>query len=123
VQRSLYYSDSIAILRRLTASLYDLAALSKIPSPISSPEIAAGNQPGGEIFSYHPESRFVLAGCGVRAQGTPVGESSVRDSSLDWRRVLRLAEHHGVASLIHVALQEVREAVPQTVLGELSPAV
>jgi Uncharacterised nucleotidyltransferase len=91
-----------------------------MPSPASSPEIAAGNQPGGSPLSWDPEFRFVLAGCGVRTHATASSElSSVRDSTIDWERVLRIAEHHGVGPLVYQGLQGMRDVVPQPILDEL----
>lgn len=88
--------------------------------PVSSPDIAAGNPPDREFFPSDPAFRFLLAGCAVRQSGELArGLASRPNESLDWERVLRLAEHHGVAPLVYERVRSARLEIPETVVDEL----
>ena len=89
-------------------------------SLVSSPEIAAGDTAERGIFASDPEFRVLLACCSVRAADAAASELPFfADSSVDWARVVRLAEHHGVSPLLYKGLHRRPEAVPQTSLEEL----
>jgi hypothetical protein len=88
-------------------------------SLVSSPEIAAGDKPGREIFSLDPEFHLLLACCSIRTPDAATSALASRaDSSIDWARVVRIAEHHGVLPLIYQRLQGIPEAVPQAIRDE-----
>jgi len=89
-----------------------------MPSLASSREIKAGDLSAtAPMFSSDPEFRFLLSCCAV---GTP-SDNYERDgrSSLDWQRLLRLAEHHGVTPLVYRALRDVDAGIPAPIQGEL----
>lgn len=90
-----------------------------MPSLASSREIKAGDLSAiAPLFSSDPEFRFLLSCCAV---GTP-SENYERDgrSSLDWQRVLRLAEHHGVTPLMHRAMRDLGEGIPGANAGRIA---
>jgi len=89
-------------------------------SLVSSPEIAAGDKPGREFFSLDPEFHLLLACCSIRTPDAAASALASRaDSSIDWARVVRLAEHHGVLPLMYQRLQAIPEAVPLAIRDEL----
>jgi len=89
-------------------------------SLVSSPEIAAGDKPGREIFSLDPEFHLLLACCSIGRADDDAGPlASLAGASIDWARVVRLAEHHGVGPILYRRLQGIPEAVPQAIRDEL----
>src|SRR5215469_866029 len=117
--RSLYYSDPNGAPRVANKHFAPISgAPSLMPSLASSREIKAGDLSAtAPMFSSDPEFRFLLSCCAV---GTP-SDNYERDgrSSLDWQRLLRLAEHHGVTPLVYRALRDVDAGIPAPIQGEL----
>src|SRR5215469_14945768 len=103
----------IVIPSRFRAAALDLTRMSSL---VPSPEISAGSKP----FASDADFCLVLACCAIRTPKPAASvASSLADSSIDWQRVLRLAEHHGVGPLVCQSSPGMRDVVPQPILDEL----
>ena len=90
-----------------------------MPSLVSSPELAAGDKPGGKTSSSDCEFRLLLACCSTGPLHDAAHDLTwLLESSPDWKRVLPRAEHHGVVPLVHQRLQGI-SGVPQAIRDEL----
>jgi hypothetical protein len=70
--------------------------------------------------SFGDEFALLLTCCQV---GDPAAGDADRralvDRAIDWAKVIRLAEHHGVLPLVYQALRSCTGSIPAAILGEL----
>jgi hypothetical protein len=85
----------------------------------SSPATGSGHPPANTLFSADPELRFLVAAISTPGKGSWNDLRPSMASSLDWARILRLAEHHGVTPALYRGGEEVVEAIPPAVISDL----
>lgn len=89
-----------------------------MPSLASTPATTLVRRSDLATSQFSPEFQLVLACCSL-----PGNESAspltLVEPTLDWPKVLHLAEHHNVMPLVFQALQQIPGGVPSSTLDEL----
>jgi len=76
------------------------------------------SSPGLARFDFSPEFSLLLMACSLRHDQEPAPHLDF-GTSLDWQRVLRLAEHHNVTPLLYQARRADTGRIPPAILAEL----
>jgi len=87
-------------------------------SPATTPSATSVGLLDLARFAFSAEFQLLLACCSLLKSEDADVRSKIQPS-LDWRQVLRLAEHHNVVPLVYQALREISDRMPAAILDEL----
>src|SRR4030095_16258491 len=116
LRESLYYSVRGCLVRRRRCFLAQVFRV--FMSSSASTAATSVSSPGLARFDFSPEFSLLLMACSLRRDQEPAPHLDF-GTSLDWQRVLRLAEHHNVTPLLYQALRADTGRIPPAILAEL----